>query len=182
MRKRTTLFKQAKEKEDIKISKLCPISPCTTAGEIVSVTNLLYVVNNNVSCVGEYQEIQNPKLRIAQRASILSDISVEDAHTIDDYNLYKALGEFNIGLISEKFHSKCINDKDEWFRSMFQYSPLDDIISTFSEYLMQRFGGPQYYTDNKGIDSLSSSRTSLISFLITQLLRNAEPGPGAQRD
>ena len=151
MRKRTTLFKQAKEKEEIKISKLCPISPCTTAG-MTSCTSF-HSINRTTHyhCAGEYQEIQNPKLRIAQRASILSDVSIEDAHAIDDYNLYRALGEFNIGLISEKFHNKCINDKDEWFRSLFQYSPLDDIISTFSEYLMQRFGGPQYYTDNKGI-------------------------------
>ncbi len=41
MRKRSTLFKQVKEKEEIKISKLCPISPCTTAGESVRVTNSL---------------------------------------------------------------------------------------------------------------------------------------------
>ena len=63
---------------------------------------------------------------------------------------------------------------------MFQYSPLDDIITTFSEYLMQRFGGPQYYTDNKGINSpsflLIHSIIHLLNYSSTYA-RDAEFGP-----
>lgn len=78
---------------------------------------------------------------------------MEKAKEIDEFDLAKLLGEFTITTLYEKFYSKVLEDKDDWFRDMFQ-SPLEDLVANESEYLIQRLGGPSYCTDRKGVPSL----------------------------
>lgn len=135
MKRRTTIIKKKPEKvfEEIKISKLCPISVCTTADED-----------------DDYSHC-NPTLRLQNRALVLSEIAtIDEAYEIDDYNLYKIIGEYNINLLSEKFHKKCIDDADESFSSIFQQNEFDDIVANFSDFLQQRLGGSNAYTANRG--------------------------------
>jgi len=91
--------------------------------------------------------------RLEKRACELSGIELDKAKEIDEYNLATLLGEFTITTLYEKFYAKVLEDKDDWFREMFQ-TPLEDLVANESEYLIQRLGGPSYYTDRKGIPSL----------------------------
>jgi truncated hemoglobin YjbI len=91
--------------------------------------------------------------RLEKRACELSGIELEKAKEIDEYSLANQLGEFTLTTLYEKFYAKVLEDKDDWFRDMFQ-SSIEDLIANESEYLIQRLGGPSYYTDRKGIPSL----------------------------
>ena len=46
------------------------------------------------------------------------------------------LGEFTITTLYEKFYAKVLEDKDDWFREMFQ-TPLEDLVANESEYLIE---------------------------------------------
>ena len=91
--------------------------------------------------------------RLEKRACELSGIEMDKAKEIDEYDLATSLGEFTLTTLYEKFYAKVLEDKDDWFRDMFQ-SSIEDLVANESEYLIQRLGGPSYYTDRKGIPSL----------------------------
>ena len=105
------------------------------------------------SALSEDYPCDHPHQRIEKRACELSGIEYEKAKEIDEYTLANQLGEFTITTLYEKFYAKVLEDKDKWFRDMFQ-SPLEDLVANESEYVIQRLGGPTYYTDRKGVPSL----------------------------
>ena len=61
--------------------------------------------------------------------------------------------------LSEAFYKKCVEDPDEWFSHMFLGK--SDFIGDQNEYLMQRLGGPSYYSDRKGHPNLIASHAHL---------------------
>ena len=94
----------------------------------------------------------HPIQRIQARAEELSGVTYEEAHFIDSVNLGEKIGEFEMVGLSESFYKRCVNDPDEWFSSMFEGK--SDFVGDQNEYLMQRLGGPSYYSDRKGHPNL----------------------------
>jgi hemoglobin len=94
----------------------------------------------------------HPMQLLQQRATELSGVSYQDANEIDSINLGEIIGEYNMLQLSESFYKKVLNDKDEWFRNMF--SGREDFASDQNEFIMQRMGGPSYYSDRKGTPGL----------------------------
>jgi truncated hemoglobin YjbI len=94
----------------------------------------------------------HPVQRLQARAEELSGITYEQAHVIDDVNLGEKIGEFSMMTLSESFYKKCVNDPDEWFSDMFLGK--EDFAGDQNEYMLQRLGGPSYYTDRKGHPNL----------------------------
>ena len=101
----------------------------------------------------------HPVQRIQARAEELSGVSYEEAHFIDNVNLGEKIGEFEMMGLSEAFYKKCVEDPDEWFSHMFLGK--SDFIGDQNEYLMQRLGGPSYYSDRKGHPNLIASHAHL---------------------
>ena len=95
----------------------------------------------------------HPVQRLQARAEELSGVSYEDAHFIDNVNLGEKIGEFSMMTLSESFYKKCVNDPDEWFSGMFVGK--EDFANDQNEYLLQRLGGPSYYSDRKGNPNLN---------------------------
>ena len=90
----------------------------------------------------------HPIQRLQARASELSGVTYDEAHEIDDLNLGEQIGEYNMMQLAEAFHKRVLNDKDPWFRDMF--SGKEDYPQNLNEYVLQRLGGPSYYSDRKG--------------------------------
>lgn len=133
MRKRSNLFKDGGGKDkpvSIDLSK-CPISVASSAAD-------------------RSAELQNPVARMRQRAFALSDVKEDEALEIDDFNLARSIGEYNIMMMVEKFHNRCLGDSEEWFYSMFQHTEKETMNANFAEYLVQRLGGDNLYNQSKG--------------------------------
>ena len=95
---------------------------------------------------------KHPMQLLQARATELSGVSYDEANAIDDLNLGEQIGEFNMMQISESFYKKVLNDKDDWFRGMF--SGREDFAGDQNEFILQRLGGPSYYSDRKRNPSL----------------------------
>ena len=95
-------------------------------------------------------EYQSPVARMQQRACALSDVKEDEAHEVDDYNLARSIGEYNIMMMAEKFHNRCLAVKEDWFYSMFQHSERETMNANFAEYMLQRLGGDNLYNQSKG--------------------------------
>lgn len=94
----------------------------------------------------------HPVQRLQSRAEELSGVSYEEANFIDNVNMGEKIGEFSMMSMSESFYKKCVNDPDEWFSEMFV--GREEFANDQNEYLLQRFGGPSYYSDRKGHPNL----------------------------
>ena len=96
---------------------------------------------------------RHPIQRLNERACELSGVDFDEAFKVDEMQLGERIGEFNMAQVSERFHRKVVDDKDPWFRDMFT-SSSEDFVSNQSEYLLQRLGGPNYYSDRRGTPNL----------------------------
>ena len=102
------------------------------------------------SCFKAYD--MHPIQMLQDRASELSGVSREQATEIDDINIGEKIGEFQMMQMIENFSKRVLNDKDDWFRCMF--SGTEDYVQNLNEYILQRLGGPSYYSDRKGSPGL----------------------------
>jgi truncated hemoglobin YjbI len=92
----------------------------------------------------------DPTVELRNRALFLSELSFEEAFELDNINLSKKIGEFNIIRIGEIFSSRLYKDPDDNFRSLFSSKLEEDHALDFSDYLLQRLGGKNDYSKSKG--------------------------------
>jgi truncated hemoglobin YjbI len=114
------------------------------------------IVWPTTSCFSAYDK--HPVQMLQDRASELSGVSREQATEIDDINIGEKIGEFQMMQMIEGFSKRVLNDKDEWFRCMF--SGTEDYVQNLNEYILQRLGGPSYYSDRKGTPGLIAKHAS----------------------
>jgi truncated hemoglobin YjbI len=131
MRKNANRKKKVVKEVKVRIPPCCPISPATQVPFM----------------------FEHPLQKIKNRACLMSGISLERANAIDDLSLGITLGEYHINLLVERFYDKVLADKDEWFTCLFT-SEKEKMIENEYEFLLQRFGGPCYYSDNKSYPAL----------------------------
>ena len=81
-------------------------------------------------------------------------LSIKEAMSIDDTNLYKKLGEETFWKLSTIFYTKVFNDEELWFRNIFKNRSLEDAIQNQVEFFIQRMGGPAYFSHRKGHPAL----------------------------
>lgn len=82
-------------------------------------------------------------------------LSLKEAMSIDEVNLYTRLGEETFWNLSKCFYSKVYSDEEEkWFKNIFKNKPMDEAIQNQVEFFMQRMGGPAYYSQRKGHPAL----------------------------
>jgi len=73
--------------------------------------------------------------------------------SIDDVNLYEVLGRDKIVELSTCFYNKVYADTEPSFRGQFP-KDKDGAIQNQYEFLIQRFHGPELYSDRKGHPAL----------------------------
>ncbi|PJE04927.1 MAG: hypothetical protein CK427_00745 [Leptospira sp.] len=82
-------------------------------------------------------------------------LSLKEAMSIDEVNLYTRLGEETFWKLSKSFYTKVYSDEEEkWFKNIFKNKPMDEAIQNQVEFFMQRMGGPAYYSQRKGHPAL----------------------------
>jgi len=110
----------------------------------------------------------HPVQRLQHRASVLSGVTLNRAFAVDDKRLGVTISEYHFLECCERFYTKIEQcpEEDEWFRSMFfpvlsanmtgdeTAAAVKDQASNLSDFLVQRFGGPSYYSDRKGRPNL----------------------------
>jgi truncated hemoglobin YjbI len=96
----------------------------------------------------------HPLQRLQYRAAVLSGVPIERAYEIDEVNISKTLNEYYTSELAERFYKRILDDRDEWFTSIWKDSNMEDLQSDFSEYLLQRLGGESYYSSRKGNPNL----------------------------
>ena len=72
---------------------------------------------------------------------------------IYDSNTFEELGPELIVRLSTAFYNRVYDDPDEWFTSMFPPDKGQAIQNQY-EFFIQRFGGPQLYSQRKGHPAL----------------------------
>jgi len=87
------------------------------------------------------------------------------AFRLDETNLYEKLGEKKFVELSTAFYEKVYNDTDESFRILFAGSKKEEAIQNQYEFFIQRFGGPNLYSERKGHPAL---RFRHVNFQITK--------------
>ncbi len=93
-------------------------------------------------------------IRLRSRACILSRVEFNDANAIDGENIHEEIGELLMTKLVEKFYKRIDSHSDQAFRSMFSRTDFDQRVQSLTDFLCQRFGGPSYYSDQKGHPSL----------------------------
>lgn len=73
--------------------------------------------------------------------------------SIDDANLYELLGRDTIVALSTRFYDLVYADTEPAFRGMFPKDKAGAIQNQY-EFLIQRLGGPELYSDRKGHPAL----------------------------
>jgi truncated hemoglobin YjbI len=91
---------------------------------------------------------RHPVQLLNDRAEELSGVTFEEAMQIDDVNVTTKIGELAMLQMSERFLKHVMEDSDEEFKSMF--SGREDFAQDQADYLLQRLGGPSYFSDRKG--------------------------------
>ena len=64
-------------------------------------------------------------------------LSIKEAMSIDETNLYKKLGEETFWKLSTIFYTKVFNDEELWFRNIFKNRSLEDAIQNQVEFFIQ---------------------------------------------
>jgi truncated hemoglobin YjbI len=59
-------------------------------------------------------------------------------------------GELLMTAIIERFYTRIDNDSDADFRNMFTHNAFEQRVSNLTDFILQRFGGPSYYSDQRG--------------------------------
>ena len=91
---------------------------------------------------------RHPIQLLNDRAVELSGVPFEEAMAIDEVNVTTKIGELAMLQMSERFLKHVMEDSDEEFKGMF--SGREDFAQDQADYLLQRLGGPSYFSDRKG--------------------------------
>lgn len=119
----------------------------------------------------------NPMKLLQLKALEMANLSYDRAFSIDNSDIGGKVGEFYITILVDKFYTKVYEDKEEWFRLVlklvinFTYffiisvrsqfrSPKEESSQNLSDFLIQRIGGPPYYSERKGFPSLIQRHAS----------------------
>jgi truncated hemoglobin YjbI len=86
--------------------------------------------------------------------------------SIDEVNLYQVLGPEALVALSTRFYDLVYADREPAFRGMFPKDKAGAIQNQY-EFLIQRLGGPELYSDRKGHPAL---RARHARFTITRPL------------
>jgi len=73
--------------------------------------------------------------------------------SIDDVNLYEQLGRDSLVALSTRFYDLVYADTEPAFRGMFPKDKAGAIQNQY-EFLIQRLGGPEVYSERKGHPAL----------------------------
>lgn len=63
----------------------------------------------------------NPMHLLQRKALEISNLTYNEAFAIDDSDIAEAVGEFFVTLLVDKFYTKVYDDKELWFRYIFNY-------------------------------------------------------------
>ena len=103
--------------------------------------------------------------KIDAEARKVSRISHEDTMLMDSkgVNFAKALDEPAIIKLIEKFFELVEQDDETWFTDIYKHSevPRDELVQSYFEYLIQRLGGPPYYSERAGHPNLISLHSDI---------------------
>ncbi|MCB1143460.1 MAG: hypothetical protein H7A24_16505 [Leptospiraceae bacterium] len=91
---------------------------------------------------------------IEKQIEKMTGLSLEEAMSIDEVNLYDRLGEETFWKLSKLFYNKVYQDEEIWFRNIFKNRDIEDSIQNQVEFFIQRMGGPQYFSERKGHPAL----------------------------
>ncbi len=72
---------------------------------------------------------------------------------LDRRNLYEELGPETIVRLATAFYQRVYADPDPWFRDMFP-DDMNSAVRNQYEFFIQRFGGPNLYSERKGHPAL----------------------------
>jgi truncated hemoglobin YjbI len=109
-------------------------------------------------------QIVNPIQQLHHLAAEASGVSIEAAYAIDEINLGKKLPDYVFTQLADIFYRKIYDDTDpanDWFRLYFQHKTIEESVLDLSEYLTQRLGGKNYYTQRKGFINLHAHHCML---------------------
>uniref|UniRef100_A0A0E0E3D0 Uncharacterized protein n=1 Tax=Oryza meridionalis TaxID=40149 RepID=A0A0E0E3D0_9ORYZ len=93
---------------------------------------------------------------LQDKASEWSGVAAGDAFAIDEGNVFEALGGTTQPFVnlSTNFYTRVYEDEEEWFRQIFAGSKKEDAIRNQYEFLVQRMGGPQLFSQRRGHPAL----------------------------
>ncbi|KAG8075399.1 hypothetical protein GUJ93_ZPchr0006g42253 [Zizania palustris] len=93
---------------------------------------------------------------LQEKASEWSGVAAGDAFAIDDGNVFQVLGGSTQPFVdlSTNFYNRVYEDEEEWFRQIFAGSKKEDAIRNQYEFLVQRMGGPQLFSQRRGHPAL----------------------------
>jgi truncated hemoglobin YjbI len=106
--------------------------------------------------------MSNPILLIEEKAAEYSGISLAEAHQIDrvNLNLVNDLGEVAFIQLCRTFFDKVYLQLD--FQEMFSKVDKEEMIQNMYEFLIERLGGPTYYSERKGLPMLHQMHKRLV--------------------
>ena len=98
--------------------------------------------------------MSNPILLVEEKAAEYSGVSLKEAHLIDkrDLNLVNDLGEVAFIQLCRTFFDKVYLQLD--FQELFSKVDKEEMIQNMYEFLIERLGGPAYYSERKGLPML----------------------------
>lgn len=94
-----------------------------------------------------------PVQNLIARASEASGVSHELAFALDGVRMGRNLADYTIMQLCEYFYTRVYDDKQPWFRDLFE-KEKEESIQDLSDYILQRIGGKQNYSERKGLPSL----------------------------
>lgn len=63
--------------------------------------------------------------------------------------------------LCDEFYKRVFADEDKWFRKLFATANMEDASQNLCEYLVQRFGGSNEYSNRNGIVNLVSFHANI---------------------
>jgi truncated hemoglobin YjbI len=94
------------------------------------------------------------------KAEESSGITADQVYKIDEVDLIEKLGETTFITLCGVFYDKIY--RSEILKHLFQEVEKDDMTHNMYEFLIERFGGPKYYSDRKGTPALFNRHQDVI--------------------
>ncbi|MED6107446.1 Two-on-two hemoglobin-3 [Stylosanthes scabra] len=93
---------------------------------------------------------------LQDKAAEWSGVDTTLAFAVDEdgTNLFQKLGPQTFINLSTNFYNRVYDDEEEWFRSIFGKSKKEEAIQNQYEFLVQRMGGPNFYSQRRGHPAL----------------------------
>jgi len=93
--------------------------------------------------------------QLQDKAAEKSGISLQDAFSIDEVNIYQKIGHGAFVKLSTEFYNRVFKDeKEPWFKEIFIGSSKEEAIQNQYEFFIQRMGGPPLFSQRKGHPAL----------------------------